>query len=72
MEFDNLKMQMYTDPCWERKNDQIRPDPATLICLLIRVSELDWIRIQSGQWIRIRILEGKNDKIILKVRNFTF
>ncbi len=21
----------------------------------------DWIRIQSGQWIRIRIEEGKND-----------
>jgi hypothetical protein len=21
----------------------------------------DWIRIQSGQWIRIRIQEGKND-----------
>ncbi len=25
------------------------------------VSDPDWIRIQSGQWIRIRIQEGKND-----------
>jgi hypothetical protein len=25
------------------------------------VSDLDWIRIQSGQWIRIRIKKGKND-----------
>jgi hypothetical protein len=26
-----------------------------------RVADPDWIRIQSGQWIRIRIQEGKND-----------
>jgi hypothetical protein len=25
------------------------------------VSDPDWIRIQSGQWIGIRIQEGKND-----------
>ncbi len=27
-----------------------------------RVADPDWIRIQSGQWIRIRIQEGKNDQ----------
>jgi hypothetical protein len=27
----------------------------------ISVSDPDWIRIQSGYWIRIRIQEGKND-----------
>jgi hypothetical protein len=28
---------------------------------LLRVADPDWIRIQSGQWIRIRIQEGQND-----------
>ncbi len=27
---------------------------------MFRVPDPDWIRIQSGQWIRIRIQEGKN------------
>jgi hypothetical protein len=29
--------------------------------LKTRVADPDWIRIQSGQWIRIRIQEGKYD-----------
>jgi hypothetical protein len=34
-----------------------------LVAILNSVSdpEPDWIRIQSGQWIRIRIQKGKND-----------
>jgi hypothetical protein len=29
--------------------------------IISRVADPDWIRIQSVQWIRIRIQEGKND-----------
>jgi hypothetical protein len=29
--------------------------------MVVRVADPDWIRIQSGQWVRIRIQEGKND-----------
>jgi hypothetical protein len=40
-------------------------------CVNSSVSDPDWNQIQSGQWIRIRIQEGKNDpqkqnKVILK------
>jgi hypothetical protein len=31
------------------------------LVLITCVADLDWIRIQWGPWIRIRIQEGKND-----------
>ncbi len=45
------------------------------MCTLCSVSNPDavWIRIQSGQWIRIRIQEDKNDsQKKKKLRNFSF
>jgi hypothetical protein len=39
-------------------------DPGTVLCVLDRVADPDpyWIRIQSGQWIRIRIRIRNPDK----------
>jgi hypothetical protein len=34
---------------------------------IISVSDPDWIRIQSGQWFRIRIQEDKNEPKKLKI-----
>ena len=46
---------------------------AMLIWGAVSVSDPDWIRILSGQWIRIRIQEGKNDpQNYIKLRNVMF
>ncbi len=50
------------------------PSLPPCLCLLIRVADPDpdWIRIQSGQWIRIRIRNPYpgGQKLPTKVENF--
>jgi hypothetical protein len=37
------------------------PYVTQVILAVFRIPDPNWIRTQSGQWIRIRIQEGKND-----------
>ncbi len=42
--------------------DSALPAKQSILCSVVdRVADPDWIRIQPGQWIWIRIQEGKND-----------
>ncbi len=69
-------LQMYPTAYWKVQEDDtpartVKTIVHTLVKVRFRlrqhlpivcssVSDPDWILIQSGQWIRIRILEGKN------------
>jgi hypothetical protein len=57
----------------ELKHEPIVARSSAVSCLGTRVSDPDpdWMRIQSGPWIRIRIQEGKNDpQKFKKVKTF--
>ncbi len=75
-QWGGTRLQMYPTAYWKVQEDDtpartVKTIVHTLVKVRFRlrqhlpivcssVSDPDWILIQSGQWIRIRILEGKN------------
>jgi hypothetical protein len=61
VERDDLKTQIGLKPPSMGADGKFTCRDRIQCCVSASVSDPEWIQIQSSQWIRIRIQEGKND-----------